>query len=162
MPSVSCPVCRSHSCCRSVSSLCSTCCHPGVEGLELRLRSLLRGSCFGTMVPWGPRFLLPVRWWRCWFGVARSCSPGQFPASVLVPGLWSGLPRLSPSIRLPPLGWLDWWIWVCLHILKWSLYSFMERLPLISRESLAPSSVAVDSFSSSSSLHLHARAQPEE
>ena len=126
------------------------------------MRSLLRGSCFGTMVPWGPRFLLPVRWWRCWFGVARSCSPGQFPASVLVPGLWSGLPRLSPSIRLPPLGWLDWWIWVCLHVLKWSLYSFMEWLPLISRESLAPSSVAFDSFSSSSSLHLHARAQPEE
>ena len=128
----------------------------------MRLRSLLRGSCFGTMVPWGPRFLLPVRWWRCWFGVARSCSPGQFPASVLVPGLWSGLPRLSPSIRLPPLGWLDWWIWVCLHVLKWSLYSFMEWLPLISQESLAPSSVAFDSFSSSSSLHLHARAQPEE
>ena len=126
------------------------------------MRSLLRGSCFGTMVPWGPRFLLPVRWWRCWFGVARSCSPGQFPASVLVPGLWSGLPRLSPSIRLPPLGWLDWWIWVCLHVLKWSLYSFMEWLPLISRESLAPSSVAFDSFSSSSSLHLHARSQPEE
>ena len=31
MPSVECPVGRSHSCCRSVSSLGSTCCHPGIE-----------------------------------------------------------------------------------------------------------------------------------
>ena len=73
----------------------------------------------------GPRFLLPDLWWRCWSGVARSCSPGQFPASVLVPGPWPGLPRLSPSIRLPPLGRLDWCFWVRSPLLwKWPPCSF--------------------------------------
>ena len=73
--------------------------------LALALAWLLLRNC-GSL---GPRFLLPDLWWRCWSGVARSCSPGQFPASVLVPGPWPRLPRLSPSIRLPPLGRLDWW-----------------------------------------------------
>ena len=75
----------------------------------------------------GPRFLLPDLWWRCWSGVARSYSPGQFPASVLGPGPWPGLPRLSPSIRLPPLGRLDWWFWVRSPLLwKWPSCSFTE------------------------------------
>ena len=63
-------------------------------------RQLLRD--FGPLVP---RPLLLVLWWRCWFWVARSCSPGH-TASVLVPGSWTWLPRLSPAIRLPPMGWL--------------------------------------------------------
>ena len=66
--------------------------------LALALAWLLLRNC-GSL---GPRFLLPDLWWRCWSGVARSCSPGQFPASVLGPGPWPGLPRLSPSICLPP------------------------------------------------------------
>ena len=57
----------------------------------------------------GPRFLLPGLWWRCRSGLARSCSPGRFPASVLVPGPWARLPRLSPSVRLLPLGRFDGW-----------------------------------------------------
>ena len=73
-----------------------------------------------------PRPFLPGLWWRCWSWVARSCSPGQITASVLVPGSWTWLPRLSPAIRLPPMGWRGWWVCVCLHFLKWCLYYFME------------------------------------
>ena len=64
--------------------------------LALALAWLLHRDC-GSL---GPRFLLPGLWWRCRSGLARSCSPGRFSASVLVPGPWAGLPRLSPSIRL--------------------------------------------------------------
>ena len=84
---------------------------------------------------------------RSGVALARSCSPGRFPASVLVPGPWAGLPRLSPSIRLLPLGRCDGW--------------FLGSVST-SWESLTPCSVAFDSFSSSSSLHLSARALPEE
>ena len=110
--------------------------------LALTLAGLLLRD-FGSLVP---RSLLPGLWWRCW-----SCSPGQITASVLVPSSWSWLPRLSPAIRLPLMGWLGWWVGVCLHFLKWCLYYFMEILDLISGESFVPSSVAFDSFSSSSS-----------
>ena len=41
-------------------------------------------------------------------GLTRSCSPGHVTASDLVPDLWALLPRLSPAIRLPPMGWLGW------------------------------------------------------
>ena len=108
LPSVACPVSRLHSCCRSVSSLWSTCCHPGIVGcvaLALALAWLLLRDC-GSL---GPRFLLPGLWWRCRSGIARSCSPSRFPASVLVPGPWARLPRLSPSVRLLPLGRFDGW-----------------------------------------------------
>ena len=115
--------------------------------LALTLARLLLQD-FGPLVP---RPFLPGLWWRCWSWVARSCSPGQITASVLVPGSWTWLPRLSPAIRLPPMGWLGWWVCVCLHFLKCCLYYFMEILDLISEESLVPSSVAFDSFSSSSS-----------
>ena len=84
-------------------------------------RLLLRD--FGPLVP---RPLLPGLWWRCWSWVSLFCSPGQITASVLVPGSWTWLPRLSPAIRLPPMGWLGWWVCVCLHFLKWCLYYFME------------------------------------
>ena len=77
--------------------------------VALRLRSLLRGSCFGTVVPWGLASFYRVLWWRCRSGIARSCSPSRFPASVLVPGPWARLPRLSPSVRLLPLGRFDGW-----------------------------------------------------
>ena len=84
-------------------------------------------------------------------GLTRACSPGHITASDLVPGLWALLPRLSPAIRLPPMGWLGWWVCVCLHFLKCCLYYFLEILDLISSESLVSSAVALDSFSSSSS-----------
>ena len=84
-------------------------------------------------------------------GLTRSCSPGHITASDLVPGPWALLPRLSPAIRLPPMGWLGWGVRVCLHFLKCCLYYFLEILDLISSESLVPSAVTFDSFSSSSS-----------
>ena len=41
-------------------------------------------------------------------GLTRSCSPGHITASDLVPGPWALLPRPSPAIRLPPMGWPGW------------------------------------------------------
>ena len=84
-------------------------------------------------------------------GLTRSGSPGHITASDLVPGPWALLPRLLPAIRLPPMGWLGWGVRVCLHFLKCCLYYFLEILDLISSESLVPSAVTFDSFSSSSS-----------
>ena len=78
-------------------------------------------------------------------GLTRSCSLGHITASDLVPGPWAWLPRLSPAIRLPPMGWLGWGVCVCLHFLKCFLYYFLEILDLVS------SAVTFDSFSSSSS-----------
>ena len=82
--------------------------------LALTLARLLLRD-FGPLVP---RSLIPVLWWLCWSWVARSCLPGQITASVLVPGSWTWLPRLSPAVCLPPMGWLGWWACVCLHFLK--------------------------------------------
>ena len=62
--------------------------------LALALAWLLLRDC-GSL---GPRFLLPGLWWWCRSGLAWPCLPGRFPASVLVPGPWAGLPRLSPSL----------------------------------------------------------------
>ena len=84
-------------------------------------------------------------------GLTLSCSPGHITASDLVPGPWALLPRPSPAIRLPPMGWLGWGVRVCLHFLKCCLYYFLEILDLIFSESLVPSAVTFDSFSSSSS-----------
>ena len=84
-------------------------------------------------------------------GLTRSCSPGHITASDLVPGPWAWLPRLSPAIRLPPMGWLGWGVCVCLHFLKCCLYYFLEILDLISSVSFVSSAVTFDSFSSSSS-----------
>ena len=124
----------------------STCCHPGIVGcvaLALALAWLLLRDC-GSLEP---RSLLPGLWWRCRSGIARSCSPSRFPASVLVPGPWARLPRLSPSVRRLP--------WVG------STVGFLGSVST-SWESLVPCSVTFDSFSSLSSLHLSARALTEE
>ena len=84
-------------------------------------------------------------------GLTLFCSPGYITASDLVPGPWALLPRPSPAIRLPPMGWSGWGVRVCLHFLKCCLYYFLEILDLICSESLDPSAVTFDSFSSSSS-----------
>ena len=82
--------------------------------LALALAWLLLRDC-GSL---GPRFLLPGLWWRCRSGLAQSCSPRRFPASVLVPGPWARLPRLSPSVRLLPLGrFAGWFFGFRLHFL---------------------------------------------
>ena len=51
-------------------------------------------------------------------GLTRACSSGHLTASDLVPGPWALLPRLSPAIRLPPMGWLGWGVCVCLHFFE--------------------------------------------
>ena len=116
--------------------------------LALALAWLLLRDC-GSL---GLHFLLPGLWWWCRSGLARPCSPGRFPASVLVPGPWARLPRLSPSVRRLPSVSFPW---------VGSTVGFLGSVST-SWESLVPYSVAFDSFSSSSSLHLSARALPEE
>ena len=77
--------------------------------LALALAWLLLRNC-GSL---GPRFLLPGLWWRCRSGLARSCSPGRFPASVLVPGPWARLPRsvaFRPSPSLGSVRRLVFWV----------------------------------------------------
>ena len=71
--------------------------------LALALAWLLLRDC-GSL---GPRFLLPGLWWRCRSGLARSCSPGRFPASVLGRAASSVAFHPSPSlgsVRLVVLG----------------------------------------------------------
>ena len=101
--------------------------------LALALAWLLLRDC-GSL---GPRFLLPGLWWRCRSGLARSCSPRRFPASVLVPGPWARLPRLSPSVCLLPLGRFDgWFFWVSSPLPR--NLSFRVRLRLIPSLPRAP------------------------
>ena len=96
--------------------------------LALTLARLLLRD-FGPLVP---RPLLPGLWWLCRDWVARSCSPGHITASVLVPGPWTWLPRLSPAFCLPSVGGLGVAVFVCLHFLKCCLYYFLEIWDLIS------------------------------
>ena len=105
--------------------------------MALRLRSLWRGSCFGTVVPWGL-----ASFYRVCGGGAGLGLPG--PARL---GLGPGcLVCRLPSVSFPWVG---------------STVGFLGSVST-SWESLVPYSVAFDSFSSSSSLHLSARALPEE
>ena len=108
-------------------------------------RLLLRGSC-----PSVPRSLPPV---LCGgdagLGLTRACSPVHITAYGLETGPWALLPR-SFSYHPPPSHGMSWLVVrVCLHILKCCLYYFLEILDFISSESLVPSSVTFDSFSSS-------------
>ena len=104
----------------------------------LILARILRGRC-----PSVPRSLPPV---LCG---ARTCSPRHISAYDLEAGLWALFPR-SFSYHPPPShGMSRLVVRVCLHILKCCLYYFLEILDYISSESLVPSSVTFDSFSSS-------------
>ena len=108
-------------------------------------RLLLTGCC-----PLVPRSLPPV---LCGGGagpgLTRACSPGHITAYSLETGPWALLPR-SCSYHPPPShGMARLAVRVCLHILKCCLYYFLEILDFISSESLVPSSVTFDSFSSS-------------
>ena len=127
------------------------------------LRSLLRGSCFGTVVPWGL-----ASFYRVCGGDAGPGLPGparlggsllQSWCLVLGPGC---LVCRLPSVSFPWVGSTGGF--------GFGLHFFGNGLPVLSRNSCCTfpgnlslrSSVAFDSFSSSSSLHLHARALPEE
>ena len=110
-------------------------------------RLLLRGSCASV-----PRSLPPV---LCGGGAGsgftRVYSPRHITTYYLETGPWAMLPR-SFSYHPPPShGMSRLVVRVCLHILKCCLYYFLEILDYISSESLVPSSVTFDSFSSSAS-----------
>ena len=111
--------------------------------LVLALAWLLLRDC-GSL---GPRFLLPGLWWWCRSGLA---GPARLGGSLLQSwclGLGPGcLVCRLPSVSFPWVG---------------STVGFLGSVST-SWESLVPYSVAFDSFSSSSSLHLSARALPEE
>ena len=116
-------------------------------GVALRLRSLLRGSCFGTVVPWGL-----ASFYRIFGGGAGLGLPG--PARLGGSLLQSWCLGLGPGClvcRLPSVSFP----WVG------SPVGFLGSVST-SWESLVPYSVAFDSFSSLSSLHLSARALPDE
>ena len=103
---------------------------------------LLRGSC-----PSVPRRLPPGLCGGS-AGFTRACSPRHITAYGLETGPWAMLPR-SFSYHPPTshgMSLLE--VRVCLHNLK-CLYYFLEILDYISSESLVPSSVTFDSFSSS-------------
>ena len=113
----------------------------------MRLRSLLRGSCFGTVIPWGLASFYRVCGGGAGLVLPGSCSPRRFPASVLMPGL--GPAASSVAFRpFPSLGSVRRSVFgFRLHFL--GISRFRVRLRLIP-------------FSSSSSLHLSARALLEE
>ena len=108
-------------------------------------RLLLRG-----LFPSVPRSLPPV---LCGGvagpGLTRACSPGYITTYGLETGPWALLPR-SCSYHPPPShGMSRLGVRVCLHMLKCCMYYFLEILDFISSESLVPSWVTFDSFSSS-------------
>ena len=107
-------------------------------------RLLLKGCC-----PLVPRCLPPV---LCGGGAGPgltwACLPGHITAYGLEAGPWTLLPR-SCAYHPPSHGMARLGVRVCFHILKCCLYYFLEILDFISSESLVPSSVTFDSFSSS-------------
>ena len=111
--------------------------------LALALAWLLLRDC-GSL---GPRFLLPGLWCGAGLGLP---GPARLGGSLLQSwclGLGPGcLVCRLPSVSFPWVG---------------STVGFLGSVST-SWESLVPYSVAFDSFSSSSSLHLSARALPEE
>ena len=147
--SVLCPLSSVRSCYRSVSSLRRTLLSSWWGGVAVAFALILAGILWGRC-PSVPRSLPPV---LCGGGAdpgfARACSPRHITASDLETGPWALFPR-SFSYHPPPShGMSRLVVRVCLHILKCCLYYFLEILDYISSESLVPSLVTFDSFSSS-------------
>ena len=111
-------------------------------------RSSLRG-CLGVVAP---RFLAAFHWFSVVAAQAMVCpGPARLDIHYLRPEVRS-LGRAPEFFLLPSAafhGMSRLGVRVCLHVLKCCLFSFLERLDDISSESLVPSSVMFDSFSSS-------------
>ena len=105
-----------------------TCCHPGGRVLVWRLRSPLRGYCFGAVVPWFLATFSRSCGWRSRSWVARSCSPGHLTASDLVTGPRTMLPRPSPPVCRLPMGWPGWGFVYVSTLLDCCLSYFLEIL----------------------------------
>ena len=102
LPSVACPVGRSHSCCRSVSSLRSTCCHPGIE--EWRCACARSGVApasglwfLGASLP-STGFVVAVQVWACPVLLAWAVPCFSLGAWALGPAASSVAFRPSPSL----------------------------------------------------------------
>ena len=136
--SVLCPLSSVRSCCRSVSSLGRTCCHPGGRARMWRSRLSLRGYYLGAVAPSVPRSRPPVVCGgEAGPGLTRACSPGHITAYGVEPGPWALLPRSCSYYPPPSHGMSRLGVRVCPHILK-CLYYFLEILDFISSESLVP------------------------
>ena len=145
-----CPLSSVHSCCHSISSLSRTLLSSWWEGEFVALAHilavlLLRGSCpsVSRCLPPGlcGGFAGP--------GFTWACSPRHITAYCLETGPWAMLPRLFSYHPPTSHGMSRLEVCVCIHNLKCCLYYFLEILDYISSESLVPSLVAFDSFSSS-------------
>ena len=118
-------------------------------GVDVALALILARLLLRGCSPFVPRSLPTVLCGgEAGTGLTRACSPGHITAYGLVAGPWALLPRSSSSHPPPSHGVAQLGVRVCLHILK-CLYYFLEILDFISWESLVPSSVTFDSFSSS-------------
>ena len=149
--SVLCPLSLVRSCCRSISSLWRTCCHPGGRVWMWRSRSSLRGCYLRAVAPWFlaafHRLCVLAEWALVWPGPAR-LDISLLTAWRLVLGPCF-LVRAA-TIRRLPMGWHGWGFGYVSTFLKCCLCCyFLEILDFISSESLVPSSVTFDSFSSS-------------
>ena len=137
--SVLCPLHSVYSCCRSVSSLWRTCCHPGGQVWMWCSCSSLWGYCLGAVPLGSSQPSTGSVWWLSGPWVDPGLLAWTYHCLQL--GDWSlGLASLfvachpSPSHGLARLG-----VHVCLHILKCCLYYFLEIFDSISSESLVPS-----------------------
>ena len=107
--SVLCPLSSVRSCCRSVSSLRRTCCHPGGRARMWLSRSSLRGYYLGAVAP---QFLAAFHWFCVVAKQALVC-PGPARLDISLLTTW----RLvlgpcflvrSPTIRRLPMGCHGW------------------------------------------------------
>ena len=119
--SVLCPLSSVLSCCRSVSSLRRTCCHPGGQVRMWRSRLSLRDYYLGAVAPRFlaafHRFCVVAAQALVWPGPAR-LDISLLTTWILVLGAWAGLPRSSayPPPHSHGMSWLG--ARVCLHFLK--------------------------------------------
>ena len=114
---------------------------------------LSRSSLRGYVGAVAPRFLAAFHRF-CVVAAQTLVCPGPACLDISQLTTWSlvlepGFRVHSPTLRRLPMGCHGWGVRVCLHVLKCRPYYFLEILDYISSESLVPSSVTFDSFSSS-------------
>ena len=139
--SVLCPLSSVRSCCRSVSSLWRTCCHPGGRVWMWHSRSSLRGYYLGAVAP---SFLAAFHWF-CVVAGRALVWPGPARLDISRLTVWRlvlgpcFLVRIPPIRRLP-MGWHGWgfvyvstfWNVVC--IISWKYWiSFLRNLSFLLR-----------------------------
>ena len=132
--SVLCPLSSVHSCCRSVSSLWRTCCHPGGRVWMWRSRSSLRGYYLGAVAP---SFLAAFHRF-CVVAVRALVWHG--PARLHISLLTAWRLVLGPCFRRLPMGRHGWGFvyvstfWNVACIISWKYWiSFLRNLSFLLR-----------------------------